>query len=362
MKILHRYLLTTLLRNLGLSLVAFTLLFLIFDFFDRMDNILPENASVAIVLQYFLYKIPLIVSLMLPVSVIVATLFTVGMLSKNSEITAMRASGLTVTWISRPLYITGLALSLGAILLNETIVPYATRRGKEIYNLDIQKKHEQGAYNQNDFWWRSGNSFFSVSMFDSRTDTLYDLTRLDISDTFEIQKRIEAKKVDFLTANLGWTMRNVREFRFTKDGITEYKIPTAIPLTISAVPQDFYEVRTDPHTMSYRQLKKFIRTQAQNGVSTQEYLPDLYEKLASPFLIFIVIPVVLPFALKPARSGSLALSFVGALAIGFSYYAVHSLSLSLGRADLWPALLSAWMANIVMGIIGLVLTLGSEAP
>jgi lipopolysaccharide export system permease protein len=363
MKIIHRYMLSTFLRNLGLSLLAFTLLFLIFDFFDRIDNILPEDAPVYIIVEYFVLKVPLIMSLMLPVSMLVSVVFTVGLLSKNSEITAMRASGMTVLWIAKPLFIVGLITSFLAIILNESIVPYTTRRTKEIYNIDIQKKNADGVYSQNDFWWRTDNSFFAVGMFDSRSDTLINLSRFDISDTFDVFRRVDAAKAEYLVPNLGWSMKDVTEYRFHgNQPPTVLHNPEAEPLPIASVPRDFYDMKTDPATMSFRRLKKFIREQAANGISTRSYLADLYEKFASPFLIFIVIPVVLPFALKPARSGSLAWSFLAALSVGFSYYAVHSLSLALGRAELWPPLLSAWMANIVMGIVGAVLSLGAEAP
>ena len=131
MKILHRYILKALLRNLLLSLLVFTILFLVFDFFDRVDNLMVEGTSLLLITEYYLLKIPLIVSLMLPIAMLVATMFTVGLMSKNSEITAMRSAGLPVLWIGKPILITGLAMSLFALLLNETLVPYATRRGRE---------------------------------------------------------------------------------------------------------------------------------------------------------------------------------------------------------------------------------------
>ena len=362
MKILYRYLSSLLLRNLFLSLIAFTALFLVFDFFDHIDNILPEDAALWMIVEYFLLKIPSIVSLMLPVSMLVATLFTIGMLSKHSEITAMRASGLTVFWIARPLFVFGIVFSLIAILLNETLVPYSAQKSNEIYAFDIKKRQEKGTYNQSNLGWRNGNSFFSVGMFDSRNNSLNDLIRFDLTDTFDPIRRINADSADYLIKNLGWTMHNVTEFRFFQNGATETHSNTPLPLNISSVPSDFYDLKADPSLMSFRQLRSFIRTQTANGVSTQSYLPDLYEKFSSPFLVLIVIPVVLPFALKPARSGSLAVSFFAALIIGFSYYVVHSLSLALGRGEIWPPLLAAWMANIVMGIVGAILLSGAEAP
>ncbi|RIL00265.1 MAG: hypothetical protein DCC75_13965 [Proteobacteria bacterium] len=100
MKILHRYIFKILVRNLLLCLLTSVSLFLIFDFFDRIDNIMAEGASLLLTVQYFIYKVPMMLSHMLPVSMMVATILTFGILSKNSEVIAMRASGITLLWIA----------------------------------------------------------------------------------------------------------------------------------------------------------------------------------------------------------------------------------------------------------------------
>ena len=137
MKILHRYILREFLRTLGLCLAGFVFLFLVFDFMDRIDNILGEDVSVLTVLQYFMYKIPLTLMLMLPVAGLVSTLLTFGLLSRNSEITAMRGAGVRVLWLAKPVLFSGILISLASLLLNQTLVPFAQQRVKEIYNLDI---------------------------------------------------------------------------------------------------------------------------------------------------------------------------------------------------------------------------------
>jgi lipopolysaccharide export system permease protein len=367
MSIIHKYILRQVGRTLALSLGAFVFLFLVFDFFDRIDNILPEDAPFWMVVQYFALKVPLMVSLMLPVSMLVSVMLSLGILSKNSEITAMRASGLTVFWIARPVFVLGLLLSVAALFMNETLVPYCARRTKEIYNIDIRKKNETGSYSQSNFWWRSEHNFYSVGMFDSRTNTLLDFSWFELGPNFDVLRRLDAARVKWINEELGWSMEDVNEYRFSRrqNGSrtatdTDHYARMALPLKDS--PQDFYDVRADPHTMSYRELKRFIREQRENGVEVRSYLADLYEKISFPLIILIVVPVVLPFALKPARTGSMALSFLAGLIIAFAYYAVHSFSLSLGRAEIWPPILAAWMANIIMGFVGLVLSFGAESP
>lgn len=362
MQILHRYILKLLVRNLCLALAVFTLLFLVFDFFDRFDNILPEDVAFGTVVKYFLLKIPLTLNLMLPIAMLVTTLLTIGILSKNSEITAMRASGVTILWIARPLFALGLFVSLFSIFLSETVIPYSSRRVREIYNIDIKQKHKMGAYSQSDFWWRSGNTFYSVDMFDSRNNTLLNLSKFELSKDFQMQKRVDARKASWVLPSFGWTMEDVTQYRFDPEKPPDMQKFKTLPLPIGDKPEDFYERRADPHAMSYFQLKKYMKRLQSTGVPTGGLRADLHEKLAFPFINLIAAIVVLPFALRPARSGKGAISFVAGLVIGFTYYAIHSFSLALGRAELTSPILAAWTANILMGFVGFVLNLGAEAP
>lgn len=361
MKILHRYIISLLIRNFFIGLAMFTFLFLMVDFFDRLDNVLAEKASAGLVFQYFLYKLPLMANLMLPVACMFSVLFTFGLLSKSSEITAMRASGLTISWLSRPLVYFALLLSFTSLILGEFVVPVTERRQKELYNIDIRQKDKKGSYSQTDFWWRRENKFFTVDLFDSRSDTLHTLSSFDINAAWEVVKRTDAKEVRWLDPLVGWNMKDVVIHHFDTQPVTVEKLQS-LPLPIRERPQDFYEFRTEPSTMSFFELRKFIKDQKRNGISTTQYLPDLYNKLAFPLVILITALVVLPFTLRPARSGSMAFSTLAAISIAFAYFAVDSFSISMGRAELLPPFLAAWMANIVMGIVALVLNLGAEAP
>lgn len=362
MKILHRYILTTLLRNTGLVIALFVSLFMIIDFFDRIDNLIAAGSSLGSAIQYFVYKIPLTFNLMLPLSYLCATLFTLGIFSKNSELTAMRASGLSTFYLAQPIYILGLSLSLLSLILNETIVPVATRRVKEIYNIDIQKKDEKGTYSQSNYWQRDKERFINMEMFDSRINSMLGLSVFDVDQNFAVTRRFEAKRSEWIKPIYGWTMRDVQERQFSGNNeVFAQKLP-AFPLTIQDGPEEFYDVKADADTMSYHDLKKYIRKQSVNGVKTGGLYTDLYQKFSFPFITFISSFVALTFAVKPARSGGLAMSFSAGLIIGFSYYVVHSYSMALGRAEFLYPLIAAWLANLVMFTVGTVLHLGVDSP
>ncbi|NLF25523.1 MAG: LPS export ABC transporter permease LptG [Deltaproteobacteria bacterium] len=362
MKTIHRYITRELLRNFLLCSMGFCFLFLMLDIFDRLDNLAQEDASMGLVLKYFLFKVPPYFNMTLPVAMLVSTMLTIGLLSKNSEITAMRASGLKISWIARPVLVIGLILSLFSMLLAETVVPYCVRREKEIYNIDIREKHKTGSYSQNDFWWRSGHEFYSVAMFDSRDDTLHGLSKLEIGPGFRINRRTDATRATWVKEGLGWTMFGVTQYLFPRNRQIEINKMKSLALPIAETPPDFYAAETPPASMSFMELRRFIARQIANGVSTAGYYSDLYAKISFPFVVFVSSLLVLPFSLRSARSGSMSVGFVAGIVIGFSYYAVHSFSLALGRAEMCPAWLAAWLANIIMLSIGVVLNLGAESP
>ncbi len=361
MTIIHRYLLSQFARTLGLCIGVFLSLFLVFDFFDRIDNFMADNATLGLMIQYYLFKVPLILSLMLPVATLVATMLTIGLMSKSSEITAMRAAGLSIIWIARPILVSALALSFFSILFNETVVPYATRRVNEINDIDIKQKDKKGRFSQTDFWWRAGNEFFSANTFDSRSQTMMDFSKFDISEDFEITKRTDAPTVKWVPL-FGWSLKNSTEYRFARGKTPDIRKVDSFPLPISEQPEDLYDAKTDPHSKSFRSLRQYIKKQRRNGIGVNEYLADLNDKIAFPFITFVVTLLALPFALRPARTGSMATSFISGLLIGFSYYVVHSFSISMGRAEILAPFVAAWMANIVMGTVGAILLWGADAP
>lgn len=356
------YILGHFLRYAAISLGVLILLFLTFDFFDRIDNILSDNSDPLLIFQYFLLKIPLNVSLMLPVALMSGVLLALGTLSKNSEITAMRASGLSVFSLIKPLLLFGVLSSFFTVLLNESIVPGAQKRSREIYNIDIKKKDETGTYSQNNIWLRAGDTFYSIERFDSRNKSLEDLTALSVNESFKVRTRSDALRANWLRPAIGWSMRDVMEYHFIPGKGVDSKKFQVLPLPIAQQPSDFFDVKTDPYSMSFFELRHWLRQQALNGLDIQGYLPYLYEKLSFPVINIIVILLVSPFAIRSARSGGMALSIIAALVIGFSYYAVHSFGIAFGRAELIPAALSAWVANILMGMIGLILVSGAESP
>ena len=359
--ILHRYLLREFFGILFVCLLAAVSLFLVVDLFERIGAFITEKSSLFQVLSYLFYKIPLVIHLMMPVAVLVATILAVGRLSQLSEITAMRACGASVISLSKPLLLTGLFISCGMMLLGETVLPWASQRVDEIYNVDIKKKVEKGTFSRSNFWYRSKNRFLNIGLYDSSAATLQSISMYEFDDAFRLLRRTDAREATWAgSSRVGWIMKDVIEISVDTQGKINSSAFSRLPLVIDEQPTDFYNMEKKAETLSFPALRKYIDKLRHEGVSVTSYQVDLAAKLSFPFVSFVVVLIGIPFSLIPARSGSLAWSFVAGVTIAFGYYVVHAISVSLGKAELLPILGSVWTANIVFGSIGGYLLAGAE--
>jgi len=351
--VIDRYILRQFFSVLMLCLFAAVSLFLVFELFERMRVFVENQSTLWQAVEYLGLKIPLIIQLMTPVSVLVAVLISIGRLSQLSEITAMRACGASVFSLVRPLLIAGFVVSVLMFVMGETLVPWATQRVEEIYHLDIKKKDIKGRFSKANFWYRDKNKFYSIGFYNSRTSTLEGISLFKIDDHFRLQKRIVASSASWGGSPLiGWSMKDVAEA--VPSGKSDFSVTTfrELPLVIKEKPRDFYNLERSPETLSYTELRQYIAKLSGDGVPVTRYLVDLAAKVSFPLVNLIVVLVAFSFALIPARSGNMSLSFVAGVSTGFGYYVVHAISTSLGSAELLPVTLSAWSANILLGTIG----------
>lgn len=359
--LLHRYLLRQFIVAFLGCLFAFVSLFLVFDFFDQIRVFVREGTGVGLAAAYLFFKIPLIVQLMTPMAMLLGTLLSVGRLAQLSEVTAMRACGVSVGWIAKPLLLAGLAISVVMFLSGETIVPWATDYVEELYHLGIRNKAASGKYSREHFWYRAENAFYNIGYYDSRTATLTDISTYEYDTAFRLMRRIDAKSADWVSPRIGWTMHDAVEIAFAPDGKVEMSHFDQIPLVIGEKPADFYNMQKTPESMSYLALRQYIQKLQTQGVPVTPYVVQLAAKISFPLVNMIAVLLAFPFALTPARSGSMTLGFAAGVSVGFAYYFIHAIVTSLGSAELIPVLPAAWAANVIFLCVGGYLLAGAES-
>ena len=146
MTILDRYILREFMKNFFMIIISLIALYLIVDFFERVRMFLSNHATVYQMLSYFCFTVPSILSQMLPVALLLGTLITFAILSKNSEVTAMKANGVSLYRLTIPFILFSCIICIASFLLNEFLTPYANQRAKHIKLVEVQKRKQLGKY------------------------------------------------------------------------------------------------------------------------------------------------------------------------------------------------------------------------
>ncbi|MCX5821397.1 MAG: LPS export ABC transporter permease LptG [Deltaproteobacteria bacterium] len=353
MKIMDRYLVTEYLRNLLLITLSFLSLFLIIDFFEKIRMFLSNHATFAQMGSYFLFRIPMVISQILPAAVLLASLVTCGYLSRHSEITAMKANGISLYRIVLPILIIAAMTSLLIFFLSEWVTPHTNDRAENIRLVEVQKKPSMGSFKQDQIWYRGQKGIYNFRLFDAQTSTLQGITIHYLDRQMNLIMRLDAEKGEWKEGR--WLFHNVLITRF---GDGEFPVLSRVKQQMVDLPErptDFQVVQKDAEVMGYFELKRYIRKLQSEGYDAARYVVDLHGKIAFPLVSIILAVIGVSFSLRSERSGGIAQGIGAGLVIGFSYWLVYAFGMSLGRSGTLPPLVAAWFANILFSTASAIL-------
>ncbi len=338
----------------GLS--AFTLIFAATELLNIGKLISNEHAPVWAALLVFLWSLPGEVVLVIPMALLLGTLLAVQRLSGESEMTAMKAAGITFARMVAPLLAVGILMSFVTYLLQEGVVPYANGQLSEI-EYDVIK--HVSAFNR-DLTVSAplpggGRQVTIATAYDPNSRALLHVTLIQYDNHNEPRQIAFADRAEF-TADK-WTLENSSVYRFNPDGTTlaEPKIPQQ-EVEIGENPTGLVKRMSndDPENMSRSQIADVVRSGQLTQNERRKYVTVYQEKLARPFACFVFILIAIPFGLRSIRtSGSTSLGFGLSLAIVFVYYVVMTICSFASEALLSLAWLWAWMPNLLFTAIGL---------
>jgi len=350
--LIDRYVLRSFLRTLIWSILAFVAIFLLVDLFDHLDNFLDDNARVISVLRYYFFKLPIIIDLCLPVSMLLASLFTLGSLSKNNEYAALLSSGVSLAKASRALVILGLVVSVGALLFREYVVPYSNEKHDDVSKYEIQGKIRQDLKAKRNFTYiGQKGEVYIIAAFRPRPPILSGFSMEVFADSVMV-RRIDARRARW--DGRKWVAEDgtIRTFRGEKETVTrfeEYRVEES-----NETPADFSRREVDPDNMNYFELKQFADWVGRNGGNPIPYRATMANKLAFPLVNLLM--VVLGISLGAGRSKTtLWAGFGFTMGLASAYWILMDFGLSLGKTGAMPVWLSAWAPNILYGILGAIL-------
>jgi lipopolysaccharide export system permease protein len=348
MHVLDRYIAGRFLRALVFSLLVFIAIYVIVDLVEHLDTFVDARASADQVFRYYLNYVPAIIVLTLPIAVLMASLFTVGGLSKSNELMAMKSVGLSLWRISTPILIIGLLLSGMLLVFAEWVVPQTDQERSDILKYEIEGQQEDRktiAYHV----YRQGadGRIFRLERYDLVNKRGYGVLVQRIEDSRLIWT-VKANEVQWQDS--AWMLRGGEERTFESDEWVPFDSLLKPEWTVT--PADFSQRDKHPENMGYLELLEFVNIKERSGQDASKERFRLQFKLALPLMCFIIIMVGVPIASSPKRAG-VALSFGIAAGIAIVYIFLLRIMESLGKSGDVPPLVAAWAMNIVFIIVGL---------
>jgi lipopolysaccharide export system permease protein len=348
---LHRYVIREFLKILGLSLSSLILIYIVVMFFQKMNVFSKYNAPFHLIFVYFLYKIPEVTfQWTLPYAILLATLLTLGTLSRHSEITAMKAGGVSLYRITFPLLFIALVISFLSFLGNEYLVPITYQKTR--YLLDVQVRKEKPANFKNyKIWYRSDHRILNIHLLDAHKQVLSGFTLYQFDDNFQCTERIDAREVKWVGGRWRFYDGTVRDFG--EGGSIQVTPFKEIELNLGEDWESLRRIGRYSEEMSYGELWTYIEKIQASGYDATRYLVDFYSKLSTPFLNLIMVLIGIPFALKTSRSGGVALSVGTSVMIGFVYGVIFYIFISFGKSGVISPFLSCWTPTLLFGLAGI---------
>jgi lipopolysaccharide export system permease protein len=387
---LDRYVMRRFLGALAIALAALTVIFVLVHIMDHVDVYLDHEAPWPTVGRYYLLQMPYNTLLTMPMAILIATIISIGELGRYGELTAMKSSGLSLYRITLPLVVFGLALTLGVLLLGETIVPRLNERGNDVYEEEILDQPADFEDFRGNFVYQNpeGYTYLVRSMFVDDSGASVDQVEIQREMEDGTFLRINAPQMIWEAERGMWALRD-GELRVFPGAEADAAADTAgadttapdttapadtVPArrpgdermytfmllrspAISDSPQELLVESKEPEEMGYEDLVRYIDDRQRRGADTQQEQVDLHMKVAYPFANFVILifGIALVGSASHASRQSGTVGFGLALFLTIIFWGFLRVGQGIGYGGGLPPAIAAWLANGIFGLVGLVL-------
>jgi len=349
MGILDRYILARFFGILIFAILASIVIFVTVDLIENLDRFIDAHCPAWLVLRYYFLYLPYIIYLTLPVSMLLATLFTVGGLMHSHELAAMQGAGYSLYRIIALHLLVAIPMSVFSVAFGETIVPAANQLRQDIYREKVRLKPRPTAARQGRIYLQVGvGEFLHMESYDPLVQTGYHITIQKVGAS-RILEHIEADELAW--DGTAWILKSGRR-RIPQGGgehIETFEMLRRNDLDFE--PGDLTKVQTKPEEMNYTELRAFVERLQQSGNRSVKWAIDLAFKISQPFANVVIVFFGVPLA-AIRRRGGLVLGFGLGLLVCFVYFGLMQIGKVLGYNGTLPPQIAAWGGNMVFALLG----------
>ena len=359
LRIIDEYVMREFLGTFLLVLASFVLLMLVFTFFDLVGDIIRNHIALFTIGSYLVNLMPSMIYQLAPLAVLIAALVTFGVLNRNSEIVAMKATGISLYRLIVPVVSIAALLAVCLFAFDQSYLPQANRRQEALRS--VIKGRPPRTFLRPEQTWIFGmqpqpgepGRIFFYRFFDRDSNEFAGISVFEFNpETFELTRRIFARRAVWDPVDSAWSFENGWMRDIDGANVTRYRtfLRATFP-EIHATPDYFKKEALQSQEMSFTQLNSYIKDLGQSGFDTMRLRVALWQKLAKPLAAVIMALLAIPFALAMGRRGSLT-GIAAAIGVALAYWVIDGLFGAMGSVNYLPASLAAWSSDVLFALVG----------
>jgi LPS export ABC transporter permease LptF/LPS export ABC transporter permease LptG len=352
-RLMDLYILRKFFFYFGLLLAVFVVLYEAFTFFEVLDDIARHRVPFLTVVDYFRYLTPYLVYNLAPLGALVAALVTLGIMSKNNEIVAIKASGISLFRLAVPLLLAGSALAVTLVLLDDTYLPYANQRQDALHNQIKGRPPQTYAHPQR--WIFGENSkIYNYDLFDPALNLLGGLSVLELDPTdFHLRRRIFATRARWSETQRVWVLESGWIRDFSDGSVAKFESFSATaPAELNEPPSYFNREVRQAFQMNLGELGTYIEGLHKAGFDVATLMVQWHKKMAYPLMAPVSILLAIPFAFLVGTRGAIGGVVLG-VGIAAAYRAIAALLEAMGGVGQLPPFLAGWSPDIIFFFLGM---------
>lgn len=358
MTVLTRYLMREIIKHFCTVLGLVVVIYLAVDFFEKIDSFLEASVPATKAICFFLFKIPLVVSQMLPISLLLSILVTFGLMSKRNELIALKSSGVSIFHLFKSVAVLGIVSAGLLLLLSEIVVPVSTARANNIWRQDV--KGGATLTIRDNIWIKGNHAFYKISQYDPDRQVMYGFTAYYLDDRFLFSRRLDAKRAAFEGDR--WVLQDLLVQEFDPEtGVPEVSFFNQRAMAIELQPDDLMQVTKKTEEMNANDLRAAIRKIEAEGDDATRYRVDLQHKIAFPVVCVVMCLIGTAVAVRGKLKEGLPIIVAYGIVIAFLYYTVLSFFISIGYGGVLPPVVAAWTAHAIFLCMGAVALISAQS-
>ncbi len=354
MILLNRYLLAQFVTNFITVSTAFVAIYLLVDFFEKIDKFTSEGGSLALALQFFFLNIPFILDQLGPVLILLAAVITLGILNHNNELRALKAGGIPLKTIVKPIFIGAVLMTLVFLAMAQFLLPKTISTTNTIWYEQLQGKVPLGTYRSGRYYYKGEEGFYSFQWPDTDKLSFKNFSYSRWNENYNLKLLLNVVQADWQEG--AWIFRQGQIQELQDNGDYRYEYFDERKDTLPESPEHFFipEYRSAELSLTglFREAGKKT-TEEESTVSWAQFYSRIsYLFLGIP-LVLLGLPILILTYVRWGRD--LAIAIPASCLLAFVAWGLWGALQSFAKAGYLAPPLAASTIHVIFAGIGLIL-------